>query len=199
MRSIFTLLFAILILGSCKHHPGQQPAPDTPKALQPSTSSGFSKRYESNDLVSDLYAELADKDTALKALEKQISDLEGRDAEALADFNSFDARNKHYYGSATPHLRAVQDSAIRKRMTDLIHASETQYDSRVLAFNNLITRIGSNKTSLNDLHELLKIIKTLPVMDKYQRENEPSSKPAEAFLQELEKLVQKMNGMTGNK
>ncbi len=196
MRSIFTFLLAMILLNSCKGYHEPQPTPDTPKALQPSSGGSFSKRYGNDDLVNELYAELASKDTALKALEEQISMTEGRDDESLADFGSFDNRNKNFYNSATGHIRSIQDSLIRKRMTNLINGSQTQYVNRTLAFHDLISKIGDRKNSMNDLHELLKIVKTLPAMDKYQRENEPSSKPAESFLKELEKLIQKLEAAT---
>jgi hypothetical protein len=201
MRTLFTLLILSSIFFSCSNnHHEPQPTPDTPKALQPTQSkSSLSKRYESSDLVNDLYAELAAKDPALKELEKQISDINGTDADSLADFSSFDQRNNSYYNSASGHYRQVQDSAIRRRMTALINASQSEYNKRTLVFKALITEIGQKKTNLNDLHELLKIIKTLPTINKYQLENEPSSKPAEAVLQELNKIVLKTETIVNNK
>jgi len=194
MRTLFTLLILSTIFFSCHNdHREPQPTPDTPKALQPahSTSSSLSKRYESSDLVNELYAELAAKDPALKELEKQIDDFYGSDADSLADFSSFDQRNNDYYNTTTGHYRLVQDSSIRQRMTALISASQSEYNKRILVFKALITQIGQKKTNLNDLHELLKIVKTLPAINKYQLDNEPSSKPAEQVLQELNKIVLK--------
>jgi hypothetical protein len=85
---------------------------------------------------------------------------------------------------------------LRDKMKSLIESSLKKYDSSILGEKNLIKSIDAKSMTLNDLHLILKITKTLPIIEKYQLESKPSLKPLQNFDKEVEKtirIVKKVN------
>ncbi len=57
--------------------------------------------------------------------------------------------------------------------------------------DNLVTRLRNKEISLADMHTLLKITKTLKVIEQYQKDNLPSGKPIESVIKELDQVTRK--------
>lgn len=195
---IFSLLFLTLI--SCDNSRTEdQSKNDTPKALEDKSSSDVivSKRgYE--DLIESLYKELADKTPDLKELEMQIDKLADSKSDSLEQFNKYDDKNKSYYQSAENHIEQIKDSVIKEKIKLLIQTSVTKYGSLISKHNDILNSIDKQTITLNDLHLILKITRTLPLIEKYQKDNLPTTKPLEEYSKQLNKTVQYADSLTKN-
>jgi hypothetical protein len=60
----------------------------------------------------------------------------------------------------------------------------------------LLKLAEDRRKALNDLHILLKLVKTLPMIEKYQQENLPSEKPIEALIRQYDKLIREADAAT---
>ncbi len=170
---------------------------ETPKALEDkSISSDIVLKRGSGDLVESLYQELEDKSPELKDLEKKIEYLSKNEPDSTESFNKYNGKNKSYYASAENHVTQIGDSILRGRIKKLIESSLTGYKAGISRHNELLKSIGENDLTLADLHIALKICRTLPLIQNYQRDNLPSTKSMEDFSRQLEQTIKYMDTLT---
>ena len=200
MKNILLISIVIFALHSCKQSPNQQQtAPETPAALQENSSKDYSllskKRYQ-EDLVESLYAELVDKTAELKDLEKRIDYLNDVRTDSVTAFNSFDQKNSSYYSAAGQHVNQITDSLLRNKLNSIIQNSLEKYNTQIAQHNNLITLLNSKVVKLQDLHIILKLIKTLPQIEKYQKDNIPNTNSINKAINEFDKTIKKVDSLT---
>jgi len=198
MRQLIFISIVLIALTSCNRHK-KQPQQNVPKALeeQKSTYSLISKRGN-DDLVESLYGEVADQTPALKKLEEDLDAINNSKEDSLEGFQKYHSKNKSYYNSAQNHTGRIQDSLLRERIKNLVQASQSNYNSFTAPHDNLLKSIESKETSLSDLHIALKIIKTLPVINKYQKNNLPNTKSLEGYLQQQTNTITELQKLSGN-
>jgi len=190
--------FIVLTLASCDNSRTQdKPKQETPKGLQDKNSSYeiISKRSY-GDLIESLYSELLDKDKNLKNLENEIKDLSESKGDTTESFDNFDNKNKSYYSSANSHIDQLSDSLLKEEMRTIIKNNLANYNLLVARHNQLLNIIETKSTTLNDLHIVLKITKTIPVIDKYQKDNLPSIKPLESYIQKQNEVIKHADTLT---
>jgi len=190
--------FIVLTLASCDNSRTQdKPKQETPKGLQDKNSSYeiISKRSY-GDLIEGLYSELLDKDKNLKNLENEIKALSESKGDTTESFDNFDNKNKSYYSSANSHIDQLSDSLLKEEMRTIIKNNLANYNLLVARHNQLLNIIETKSTTLNDLHIVLKITKTIPVIDKYQKDNLPSIKPLESYIQKQNEVIKHADTLT---
>jgi hypothetical protein len=193
-------ILAIIVIGfySCDNsRKKEKREQEIPKALQEQSSNySLSKRSYDDDLVESLYNELANNTPELKDLENEIKDLKYRNPDSLETFEKFDNKNNSYYNSAKSHYEAVKDSVLKEKVKFLVAGSQTNYTNKISRLTSLVAQLKNKEISLNDLHILLKIVKTLPLIEKYQTDNLPSGKPIESVIKDLEKIILKTDSLS---
>ncbi len=191
------LSFSILLLISCSQNkPAPQQRNNVPKALEAKSAdfSVVSKRYD-NDIVQSLYDELLKEDKDLSKFEDGIEKTNSDKPDSLEYFHSFVDKNSSYYSSADRYLSSIKDSVLKNRIKQILAESNTRFESGLTQHKNLIQQIETKENQLADLHFAVKIIKTLPVMEKYQRENRPSLNPIQTINNEFGKLIVQADAM----
>ena len=200
MKLFYTAILFIAI-ASCNNN--RQPVAEStpqqiPKAFKEESSSLISKRSYEGDVIEELYNELLEKDKTLSALEDGIEKIKDNSKDSASAFNTFDSRNISFYSSATGHLGTIKDSVLKERIKLLVDNSLTQYKAKIAIHNNLLSSINSKDITLDDLHFVLKLTKTLAVMEKYQSDNLPSAKPLEEISKAYDKVISKTDALTKN-
>jgi bacterioferritin (cytochrome b1) len=186
MKAKSTFLIPIvLIIFSCSEPASNSAAPD---ALQPKSVDFLYKRV-GDDLVEVLYAELAKNTPALRDLEEKINAIGESRSDSLKSFLDYDSKNESYYKSAAYLTEKVKDSVLKEKISLLINRSEVAYKGSTSAQKGLINQIDSKKMTINDLHILLKISKTLPIIEKYQLQSKPSNRPIKGYIIEMDKVI----------
>lgn len=196
--SIIISTFIFLTLASCHNSRTQDnQKQETPKALEDKSSSYeiLSKRG-SGDLVESLYNELADKTPELKKLEIQIENLSTSQRDSTDVFDKYDGKNNLYYSSANNHIEQIKDSVLKDKMKNLINNSRAKYNSSISRHNDILKSIETKNFTLGDLHLILKITRTLPLIDKFQKENLPTSKSLEGFSKKLDETIKYADTLT---
>lgn len=176
---------------SCNNNRTQDKAKqETPKALEDKSSSYeiVSKRgYD--DLVESLYNELVSKDIDLKKLEDKIDDLRKSKSDTTELFDKFNEKNQSYFSSADRQVSRINDSVIRDKMKNLVALQLTTYNSKIARHNDLLKLIETKQMTISDLHHVLKIVKTLPLIDKYQKDNLPGIHSFEGYIKRQEEAI----------
>ena len=158
--------FIFLTFGSCDNSRTQdKDKQETPKALDDKSSYEiFSKRGDA-DLVESLYKELADKTPELKDLEDKIENITKSKADSAESFDRYNEKNEAYYNSAKRHIEQIKDSLVRDKIKVLISNSLIKYNAKILRHTDLLKSIDTKTATLDDLHLILKIIRTLPLIE----------------------------------
>ncbi len=200
MKPFLPIALLALMLFSCNHSPvskkenGQKA--ETPKALQPETVDVSFTKTRGEDMVESLYQELVDKNPALKALEDEIKHVQENKNDSTSAFDGYNNKNSAYYFSATNHLPDIKDSLLRHRIELLINKSQADYNGGISKYTALQNTINAKNETLSDLHTVLKIIKTLPVVEAFQKNHAPGTKPMEGIVKEYDKAIKIVDPLT---
>lgn len=198
MRTIICLFFIeVLALAACNSHQvQQQPVADTPTALEDNSASYklVSKRGP-DDLMESLYSELAGQDAGLKQLETTLDALDQGKEDATGPFHQFEEKNRSYYRAADQHANIVSDSLLKDRIKKLLEEHLAKYNVVTKKHQELLKTIDAKTTKLADLHAVLKIVKTLPVIEKYQKDNRPGTASLEGYSNKQDSAIDEANNL----
>lgn len=191
----FTLtLVSILAICSCRTGEGHDP--QIPKALDNQGSLELtSKRGYQTDLVESIYAELIENDKSLSDLENLIKKAEKTASDSTELFSEFDEKNDSFYKYAKNHAAEIKDTVLRRKIDEWINNSMNNYATNVLSQKNLMRELVSKQTTVADLHEALKITRTLASVESYQRKEMPGANALKNALKVYIKLQEKMDTM----
>ena len=197
---IFTLAILILTITSCNNnHTQDKPKQEIPKALEDKSSSNdfLSKRSQGyGDLVENLYNELVSKNVDLKKLEDKIDDLDESKNDTTNMFAKFNEKNQAYFSSVDSHILEIKDSLLRDKMKVLIANNLEKYNTSIVRHNELLKIMEGKHLTISDLHNILKIVKTLPLIEKYQKDYLPSTKSFEGYIKQQEETIKVIDTLT---
>jgi hypothetical protein len=189
------MIISILILCSCSRKQSNKKT-DTPVSLQNKKSYSLVSKRGPGDLVENLYSELVSETPALKELEEQIDDLDDRKDDSLSDYKKFTNKNENYYTSAGHHFEAINDSILKEKIKAVINTSKNNYNNSTAGLKTLIDQLNDKENSLKDYHLILKLIKTLPLIEEFQKDHLPSKKPINAVIDDYSQLIQKTESIS---
>lgn len=192
------VIISFIVLSCNQSTKNDAPKPETPKALQEknSTAELYSKsRGYDSDLVESLYSELTEKDPELQNLEKMIIELNDQKEDSAKTFNAFHNKNTQYYQSGDHHVLQIKDSILRQKIKAILDNSLSAYNNKVQHHKDLLEILLTKDAYLDDMHTALKIVKTLPVMHKYQKESFPSPKSIEGVIKRYDRTIQNTDSL----
>ncbi|XZF14657.1 hypothetical protein ACTHGU_00825 [Chitinophagaceae bacterium MMS25-I14] len=126
----------------------------------------------------------------LKALEDHINNLQENSIDSMATFSEYNHKNISYYEAADNYAGMIQDSTMKSNLRLIIGTSKTAYDKRIAQHTALQEQITARSSTLSDLHIMLKIVRTLPLIQQYQEKSLPSVRPMQNLLQEFNSTVE---------
>lgn len=163
-------------------------------------TSGISKemRYDGGgrDLVEELYEQAVKQNDNLKAVEDGIERFYKKRQDAEEKFNNYTYYNSRYYSDAKAKAAPVADSTTKQKATDLITKSENRLAAKLAEWKNTIAVMDANERQLRDLHALLKITVTVPMIEKYQADNLPDYSKLKEAGDELRTVIEKIKAIT---
>ena len=188
---LYIATILVLTLVSCDNNCTQdKPKQETPKALEDKSSSyEIVSQRGNDDLVESLYNELVSKDPDLKKLEDKIEDLNESKTDSTELIDKFNGKNESYFASADRHVSDIKDSLAREKIKNLLANQLTKYNSGIARHKELLKLIETKQMTIADLHNVLKIVRTLPLIDKYQKDNLPDTKSLEAYIKQQEQTI----------
>ena len=198
-RPCMRFLPFLLVLFAC----GKRPGPDAdavPKALQdPSVitevKGSLSRSGYGYDLVDALFAEELQKDTALARLVKELERQEERHRDSIRTYERYKERITGYHADAAQWYNSISDSLlsidIRQRnlaALERFHAFTGKHRQALWAYDSLARRNA-------DLLILLKLHRTLPVLEAYREKALPGNAVLEQEVQRAQALEQRLQRM----
>ncbi len=184
-RLIIVSFLVVLIFINCRSGVG-----DIPKALEnkKSTIEIVTKRgYD--DLIESLYMELVSKEDDLKMLEKRVKEISVQRSDSTEAFTAFNGRNLAFYNSAANHIGTITDTLLRDSVKNIFNQHIQQYNLSVERQHKLLDTVVANVATTADLYVLIKLFKTLPLIEKFQQSNQPDSASIVRLIEEQKALI----------
>lgn len=187
------LLFVFTLFISCQKNETNTKNNEEPKILQ-EKSIDIGRFKRGGDLVGQLYEDLVNKSPELKNLEEDLQGLNPRDT--IEIFNNYDRKSDFYYRAAEANAEGIRDSILKKKILNLISSSATKYDTKKAEVQNLVSTINQKRTEITNYYTALKIILTLPLIEKYQKDHLPQKSPFEKVIEKENQLLEKVKQNT---
>lgn len=191
------LISTIFILVSCDRskQENRNSNVENPEALQDNIKlKNLTKR--GGNLVDNLYSELVEKTPELKKLETELEAFQETPSETQNIFQNYDGKSNRFYGNATGFANQITDSLSKKRILAFIKKSNEKYDSESKELKELVKQISNSQNSIQDNHNILKIVLTIPLIEKYQKENLPKKNEFLEIIAKQKALNQKIKQKT---
>lgn len=192
MKCIPIIAVTCFLLTSCTARKKQEPAILEGKKID--VSSIYKKRGA--DLVEALYEELVSNSDDLKKLEQEIKILKTTLPDSLENFKTYHEKNERYYEAAEKKAQTITDSSMRKLIMALIRESKLNYRDSISSHTSLDSLVALRAATIDNLHSLLKILSTLPVIEEFQNTNQPDTIDPAALTQRLDALITKLDSLT---
>lgn len=196
--AIILLASIITLISSCDSNASKKP--DGNETIPPALKSDeISSRYLSsdrNDIVERLYADIVESSADLKHLEDRLDNLTEKKTHSMAAYNEYVNNNKAYYAQAGIHARNISDTLLRNQVWSIIAQSNQRFNAITSKHERLKKQIEDKETEILDLHETVKLLATLPVIQDYQKNNLPSSQQIERLLRELNAIKSQLDSLT---
>ena len=199
MKQLFILLFLPLIFLSCNLRTNRTSSDidnneekEIPKVLLEEKDESSSRIKGSDDLVEEIYDDILKNDERLKKLDESINDNNKKMYNALKDFEDYKRKSAQYYSSAESVALNITDSILSSRVTLDIANSKIKYEKLIQNLSNADSLIRDLSVKIKENYKAFKIQKTLPVIEKYQKEKIVNGKTMDEFIQEEKKLLQQI-------
>ena len=168
---------------------------EIPEALQEGKSFAPNRfKSKSESLVNQLYYDLVEKTPALKSLEDEIGNFNPNDT--IATFYNYDRKSKDYYSSANNLTEEISDSITKNKIIALLKKSNEKYKGTSKEVSELISSIGDKNSAIKDYHTVLKIVLTLPLIEKYQTQNLPNKNNYQNIIKKQDSIIAKTQKAT---
>jgi hypothetical protein len=198
MRQITSITIGIFFcLSACKNDRQKKiTEQETPKALKDNGSVDvLSKRWD-GDLVNNIYQEQVANSPELKEFENTIAKIEMAKTDSLLVFSNYNSKNAAYYSSADNQLSTITDSVLRLQIKSILDSALKNYQKATEQHTALLKAIDLKSATLNDARVVLKLSKTLPVIEAYQKGALPGTNSIEAVANDYDKTIQVAKSLT---
>lgn len=163
------------------------------KAAESTESSIPIKRLsKTQDIFDGIYYEKIKNDQELRKIDEKISLMQEDAHQMQSIYNSIISNSEDYYLIAESRAKSINDSALRKEMTELIKESSENYALKVQKIKELKHQINRNKQSIYSIYSAFKIRKTLPEIEKYQKAHPLKTDSLNQFINKQNKLLEEL-------
>jgi hypothetical protein len=193
-KILTVFVFSVIISCNKKEENNTVKKDEIPEALKEDNSS--LKRYsrKNGDLINELYSDLVEKSEELQNLENEIEKFNPN--ETIYEFNNYNIKSRDYYSSSKSLANRINDSILKNRILALLKKSNNQYLSKENEFDTIISKVIDREKSIEDYHNVLKVVLTLPILEKYQNENMPNKQKLEKIIQKEDSIIEATKKLT---
>ncbi len=192
MKNIhFTLILALflqILFTGCDDNSENN---NTPNAFEDKTSLNnviSSKRYY-DDLITQFYDEISEKNEELKKLNETVKELKRETAKKTKEADKFFENNQKYYNAAYARTEIIQDSILKETVLTKLSENENSFNIKTEQLANLLSEISQKQAELNDYYNAMKIIITMEQNTEYQNSNMPDTNKLKGLTEDYQKII----------
>ena len=146
--------------------------------------------------MEQLYKELVEKTPVLKTLEDDIQVVMGKKTNVNNEWDSYAEKSANYYSAVQRDANQITDSLLKKKILLVIANSKIFHTKNIREFDALQQIITQKNVTIGNQHTILKILLTIPIIEKYQKEHLPAKTTHQNLINEQNKIIQKIDSTT---
>lgn len=193
-KIIITFSISLLVISCKKDIPAENKIVE--KAAGNTESSFPIKRMgKSQDILDGMYSELIKNDLKLQALNEKVISTR-KDSKIIEDLNVDILKNTtDYYDQAENSAKSIQDSVLKKEIMELVNNSSDNYYVKKDKFEELKRQLKINNEKIYSFYQAVKIRKTLPEIEKYQKANPLKTDSLINFINKQNQLLNELKNL----
>lgn len=187
------ILLVAMAIGCSSNTEGlpKEPTKETPKVLKGGeVRMDFSESYGSRggyDLVGKLYEEAMENDPDLKQFDKRMNALLEQTYDSLEPFHKYEGLNNEYWASCNRLASGIQDTVLRKSMTDFIGTLQSKHAAELSQHYKKLGEVHVKQQHLRDQLVIHKLLVSYPLMANYQRNERPALETFDNLITKYDK------------
>ncbi len=199
MKQVIASFFILTLMLGCGDEASQNsavPIDETPKVLQDGrlSQTRFSlSKSRKGSILDAVYFEIIRKDKKLLELDSIIKTYLQVDDTLYTRFENYNHKSYQYYNEVKHKRGKMQDTILSARLDSIIAKSMRRYDRITKETDTLIYQVKDLSGDISDRYHFLKVMITLPVMEKFQQDHLPSNKSIEKYLKQQQEVKSKIN------
>ena len=195
MKKTFLFLSLTLAVYSCKENNSDKNKIVEKAAENTESSFPIKRMSRSQDILDGIYSELLKDDPQLKNFDEKLVSLQ-QDSRIIQNLNDDVINNSdEYYLLANNAAKTIRDSALKKEILNLVQNSSDKFSTKKDKFEELKKQINLNYFKIFSFYQALKIKKTLPEIEKYQKANPLKSDSLSLFINKQNQLLSELKNI----
>ena len=195
MKKTFLFLSLTLAVYSCKENNSDKNEIVEKAAENTESSFPIKRMSKSQDILNGIYSELLKNDKELQKLDEQINSIQ-KDGKIIKNIYSDVVSNSDdYYLLAKNSSKSIQDSILRKEILGLVENSSDKFNVKKNKLEELKKQVRLNNNRIFSFYQALKIRRTLPEIEKYQKTNPLKSDSLSLFINKQNQLLSELKNI----
>ena len=196
-KIILTIVITSFLIISCtedKKSP-EELMGETPEAIEVSPSysviSSSRGKWKKN-IIERLYEEAIEKNINVSNISKSIEIANQQYLDSLIDYDKYIDINEEYWDVANSYIANISDTVLRESIKKVFDQSELDYCNSNKGITSLNDEIKHGKDALNNHVLLFKLAVTLPMIQNYQKNENPDSLMLKAIIADFDSTITKI-------
>ena len=195
MKKTFLFLSLTLAVYSCKENNSDKNEIVEKAAENTESSFPIKRMSKSQDILNGIYSELLKNDKELQKLDEKINSIQ-QDGKIIKNiYSDVFSNSDDYYLLAKNSAKSIQDSILRKEILGLVENSSDKFNVKKNKLEELKKQVRLNNNRIFSFYQALKIRRTLPEIEKYQKANPLKSDSLSLFINKQNQLLTELQNI----
>jgi len=183
------------MISSCKEDNSKENEIVEKAAENTESSFPIKRMSKSQDILSGIYSELLKNDKELQKFDEKINSIQ-QDSKIIKNIYDDVVNNSDdYYLLAENSAKSIQDSILKKEILGLVKNSSDKFNVKKNKLEELKKQVRLNNNRIFSFYQALKIRRTLPEIEKYQKANPLKSDSLSLFINKQNKLLSELKNI----
>ena len=194
MKRIFLLSAFSLLIISCKESKTNDKEIVEKAADNTESSFPIKRMSNSQNILDGIYSELIKNDSQLKKLDEKVASIQN-DSRIIEKIYDDVIKNSTDYYILADNAKTISDSILKKEILKLVNNSSEKFDLKKDKIEELKKQVRHNNYKTYSFYQALKIKKTIPEIEKYQRTHPLKTDSLTQFINKQNQLLNELKNM----
>lgn len=193
MKTFLILSFSLLIV-SCKENDSTKNEIVEKAAENTESSFPIKRMGNSQNILDGIYSELIKNDSQLKKLDEKVASIQN-DSRIIEKIYDDVIKNSTDYYILADNAKTISDSILKREILKLVNNSSEKFKLKKDKIEELKRQVRFNNYKTYSFYQALKIRRTLPEIEKYQKANPLKSDSLNQFINKQNQLLNELKNM----
>jgi len=193
MKTFLILSFSLLIV-SCKENDSTKNEIVEKAAENTESSFPIKRMGNSQNILDGIYSELIKNDSQLKKLDEKVASIQN-DSRIIEKIYDDVIKNSTDYYILADNAKTISDSVLKREILKLVNNSSEKFKLKKDKIEELKRQVRFNNYKTYSFYQALKIRRTLPEIEKYQKANPLKSDSLSLFIIKQNQLLSELKNI----